>query len=115
MLDKQIIKDALKNNENKVIPMNYTDKQMELFEHFQLDNVNGANHKSYYCHINNFEPLELLNLLGNNTEKDVKNMASIMKEIAHNVADAYDRKHEDRLFISIVPTYSYEIEEWVRD
>jgi hypothetical protein len=54
MLDKQIIKDALKNNENKVIPMNYTDKQMELFEHFQLDNVNGAEHKSYYCHINDF-------------------------------------------------------------
>lgn len=27
-----------------------------------------------------FEPLELLNSLGNNTEKDVKNMASIMKK-----------------------------------
>jgi len=98
MLDKQIIKDALKNHKNKVIPMNYTDKQMELFKRFQLDKVKGVEHKNYYCHINNFEPLELLNALGNNTDKDVKNMASIMKEIAHNVADAYGRKH---IWISI--------------
>jgi hypothetical protein len=115
MLDKQAIKDALKNHKSNVIPMNYTDKQMELFKRFQLDKVKGGMFKDYFCHINDFEPLELLNSLGNNTEKDVKNMASIMKEIAHNVADAYCRKHVWILIRATRFTKEYDIPRWHMD
>jgi hypothetical protein len=115
MLDKQLVKYALKNHENKVIQMNYSNSQMELFNRFTLDKVDAGIYENYYCHVNDFEPLELLDSLGNNTDKDVKSIASIMKDIAHNVADAYGRKHVWIAIRATRFTKEYDIPRWHTD
>ena len=49
MLDKTLIKNAIQQNKNMVIPMNYSLADRNLFKRFQLDKTHG-NVYDYHGH-----------------------------------------------------------------
>ena len=116
MLDKSLIKTAIQNHENKVIPMNYTLADKNLIKRFRLDLIKSGSDTSFYGHIQDFNPETFLAGLGTNSAADVSRLARVIQGIARNVCDAYSRKH---VWVSIrvrnKPTDEYDIARWHQD
>lgn len=92
MLDKTLIKTAIQQNKNQVIPMNYSLADRNLFKRFQLDKTHG-NVYDYHGHISEFNPEDFLETLGNNSRDDITRITKVIQEIVQSVCNGYSRKH----------------------
>jgi hypothetical protein len=92
LIDVAIIKDGLRKNENTVMPIHYTQTEKSLISRFNIDITKRYN-PDYIGHVNYFNPLETLKMIGNNTEEDVQKMADIIKRLAQEVCNGYGRKY----------------------
>ena len=116
MLEKSLIKTAIQEHQNKVIPMNYTLADKNLIKRFRLDSIKNGSSTSFYGHINEFNPETFLAGLGTNTKADVSHLVRVIQGIARDVCDAYSRKH---VWVSIrvrnKATDAYDIARWHQD
>lgn len=92
LLDTTIIKEGLNRNENILIPIHYSPAEKSLISRFDI-NIKVRYNPNYMGNINEFNPLETLKKIGNNTEEDIQKMASLLKRLAKEVCEGYRRKY----------------------
>jgi hypothetical protein len=115
MLDKLLIKTAIEQKKNQVIPMNYSLADRNLIKRFQLDTITGGKEYSHYGHISGFDPKEFLATLGNNSKEDVARLTKVIQEIVNSVCGGYSRKHAWVSIRATKPTHEYDTARWHTD
>lgn len=111
LIDVAIIKDGLRKNENTVMPIHYTQTEKSLISRFNIDITKRCN-PDYIGHVNYFNPLETLKMIGNNTEEDVQKMADIIKRLAQEVCNGYGRKYVCVSIRANNPHHFFDIPRW---